>query len=766
MIFAKSREIDASLPLSEIEKENITLLKHTLNVTRAAEAILSVISNQIIKNCNLNISSSIFKKIVLLSCLIHDFGKANNHFQNFITSRQQQFIRHEHLTLILFSPKKDNNQLYGYLREILLELVNFHEDKIINEEYINIAILAAFSHHLKTGRDFNYDVDSTVTFLGSDIQMYYLFCEIASLFGTKDKLSIVPRVNVTHKFRFEKMNIETELFYQKTSQENKKILPLVKGIVICADVIGSSLYLTKEERSDENNSRNDKRNIINMLNTRASSEDFNEIMESRLNGNKLRPFQQKVADSHSKITYIKAGCGTGKTLAAYAWAQKYASRQVWVTYPTTGTSTEGFRDYVNFEDFGSQLITSRANIDYELFQLHSNEPEEKDDIFDVLRDLKSKFIIATVDSLLSIMQNNRKALMRLPAIQNSVVVFDEVHSYDDQMFSHLLNFIKTFPGIPCLIMTASLPLHRELALTTLVKELHGEDLIPLEGPQEIEDVKRYELVSSGDYKSDISQVDEIIRKTINERGKILRICNTVNTAVEDYLSYKDNYDCKIYHSRFKYLDRVAKHKDLISSFREDRSIMAFTTQVAEMSLDLSSDLLITDLANVPALIQRFGRVNRKNPITCLKQIVILQPETFRPYENIKTIQSKKAGEALQWLEKLAGIEGGFSQSDLVKCWDHSNTDDVDYVKSNFNINDFHTIPGAFRDIEASYPVILKADYQRYKRSVDIQGRIIPMNRHYHLNLEKCHREKFGYVMDEKFIEYSSEIGGRWLYNKK
>ena len=35
------------------------------------------------------------------------------------------------------------------------------------------------------------------------------------------------------------------------------------------------------------------------------------------------------------------------------------------------------------------------------------------------------------------------------------------------------------------------------------------------------------------------------------------------------------------------------------------------SQVAEMSLDLSADLLVTDLAPAPALIQRLGRLNRR-----------------------------------------------------------------------------------------------------------------------------------------------------------
>ena len=68
-----------------------------------------------------------------------------------------------------------------------------------------------------------------------------------------------------------------------------------------------------------------------------------------------------------------------------------------------------------------------------------------------------------------------------------------------------------------------------------------------------------------------------------------------------------------YHSRFRYMDRVERHREVVDGFSstEKRGLLAVTTQVAEMSLDLDADLLVTELAPVPALIQRLGRLNRR-----------------------------------------------------------------------------------------------------------------------------------------------------------
>lgn len=67
----------------------------------------------------------------------------------------------------------------------------------------------------------------------------------------------------------------------------------------------------------------------------------------------------------------------------------------------------------------------------------------------------------------------------------------------------------------------------------------------------------------------------------------------------------------IYHSRYRYKDRLEKHKAVIKAFKSDEPFLAITTQVCEMSLDISADLLISAMAPAAALIQRLGRLNRR-----------------------------------------------------------------------------------------------------------------------------------------------------------
>src|SRR5262249_8208627 len=112
---------------------------------------------------------------------------------------------------------------------------------------------------------------------------------------------------------------------------------------------------------------------------------------------------------------------------------------------------------------------------------------------------------------------------------------------------------------------------------------------------------------------------------------VLWVCNTVARVMEAAGSFRE-FRPLIYHSRFKYADRVERHKEVIDSFKAEGPALAICSQVAEMSLDLSADLLVTDLAPVPALIQRLGRLNRRakqgDPT---RPFVVMEPGITLPY---------------------------------------------------------------------------------------------------------------------------------------
>ena len=102
------------------------------------------------------------------------------------------------------------------------------------------------------------------------------------------------------------------------------------------------------------------------------------------------PFQGAVAVSESRLTLAEAGCGSGKSLAAYLWARRWC--QEWekdgrtgfrliFTLPTTGTTTEHFKDYALNCGVSEDLVSlthSRSSVDL-AFMAETAAQEEGDD---------------------------------------------------------------------------------------------------------------------------------------------------------------------------------------------------------------------------------------------------------------------------------------------------------------------------------------------------------------------------------------------------
>ena len=109
-------------------------------------------------------------------------------------------------------------------------------------------------------------------------------------------------------------------------------------------------------------------------------------------------------------------------------------------------------------------------------------------------------------------------------------------------------------------------------------------------------------------------------------------------AVPDGLRTADGIPVLCYHSRFTLDDRKRWHQLVVNAFKRKkgeppRPVLAVTTQVCEMSLDLDADVLITEEAPITALIQRMGRCNRKSEVPQTTGEVYVYPpdDKERPY---------------------------------------------------------------------------------------------------------------------------------------
>lgn len=215
------------------------------------------------------------------------------------------------------------------------------------------------------------------------------------------------------------------------------------------------------------------------------------------------------------------------------------------------------------------------------------------------------------------------------------IILDEIHTYSDYSQSMVLEIVKMLLMLDCRVHigTATMP---SALYNELLQILGGEaQVYQVKLPDEILDsFNRHQIYKLGDE----SEVNEILSDAFVNNEKVLVIYNTINKAQEEFKKFRAAFPdipMLLIHSRYKRADRVATETRLKTEFNGDGSeefgeglkpCLVVSTQVVEVSLDISFDRMITQCAPLDSLIQRFGRVNRKR-----------SPETIGKYKPIHVI---------------------------------------------------------------------------------------------------------------------------------
>jgi CRISPR-associated endonuclease/helicase Cas3 len=631
-----------------------SILEHTRAVMETAERLVENTGEAQLQAMGLEPPSWYDRlwREIRVAALLHDLGKANDHFQGMIWGSRPypQAIRHEAVSFWIATRPEIREWISSAFGDIPSAM---------------LALCAVAGHHRKFPP---LEPDDA----GSDLCVFLShpsFRETMVWGGQRLGLSEPPVLaNHTLKFtrresvlrEFEDAQIEADELMRRLPAEERRYLALLKACLICADVAGSigrKGSMSMVEWIDEAF-----RNV-------PTVDQLDEIVTKKLKGRHLHGFQNNVGERTERVVYVRAGCGSGKTLAAYHWAaRRWPGRRLFFCYPTMGTATEGYRDYLKDMDVDAALVHGRAEIDMVMLSLGDDEPDMTErkypedqsgraavDSSGALDQWSTPLVSCTVDTVLGLTQNNRRGLYAWPSIAGAAIVFDEIHSYDDALFAALLRFLADVRGVPCLLMTASLPANRLARIKEALAKL-GETLGEVPGPEHLERLKRY--------CRDRSTLPwDRVLNVLKGGGKVLWVVNTVDEA----MALAETQEAKaagtvLYHSRFRYVDRVKRHKAVINAFAKPKGASGFaiTTQVAEMSLDLSADLLVTQLAPIPSLIQRLGRLNRRAERDDPWPFIVYKPQHPYPYKQ------EQLDESENWLKALG--DGDLSQLDLVAKW--------------------------------------------------------------------------------------------------
>lgn len=247
--------------------------------------------------------------------------------------------------------------------------------------------------------------------------------------------------------------------------------------------------------------------------------------------------------------------------------------------------------------------------------------------------------VGTVDQALLAVLHSKHQSLRLLGLFNKVLIIDEVHACDAYMqrtLEVLLEFHARADG-SVILLSATLPNRMKQSLLNAYARGRQQGAIPLISSSayplatrwhDKQPLLREDALSSRanvsravqvHYESDFETVFAYIQQALQQGQCVGWIRNTVADAMDAYERLSQCVSPEkitLFHARFALRDRLSKESRVLAYFggssgqhdRQGRLMIA--TQVAEQSLDVDFDVLITDLAPIDRIMQRAGRLQR------------------------------------------------------------------------------------------------------------------------------------------------------------
>jgi len=349
---------------------------------------------------------------------------------------------------------------------------------------------------------------------------------------------------------------------------------------------------------------------------------------------------------------IEAPMGMGKTEAALWSAYKLLCQGkasgIYFALPTQATSNRihlRMSDFINRITEGdkhTRLIHGNSwlmeNLSIPKTKLVTDESDQKGDA--IVRDwfasrkraLLAPFGVGTVDQALLGVVAARHFFVRRFALAGKIVIIDEVHSYDVYTGTLVDTLCRELEKLGCTVILLSATLTMDRCAKLFGNPIsNNSDTYPLLTGRKRKDAEIAicpvpQSTCEKDPSLDVSVQFRNWRKAAEEAvevagagGCVLWICDTVAAAQAGFTSLQEftkdgSFDIGLLHSRFPFYRRENLEnlwmERLGKGERRGGGCILVSTQVVEQSVDLDSDLMISELAPTDMLLQRLGRLWR------------------------------------------------------------------------------------------------------------------------------------------------------------
>lgn len=383
--------------------------------------------------------------------------------------------------------------------------------------------------------------------------------------------------------------------------------------------------------------------------------DIDEIFRTALGGDPYK-HQRVTAEALLKgnSVLMRAPCGSGKTEACVLpflleRSKGLPSRLIY-SLPTRALT----------DDIAERIVEKANRLGSNAKIAVQHGASSKDPNFE------ADLIVATIDQTIGAYCATPLSLPaylgNIPAgaATSSMLCFDEVHTYDHLLgLQSMLILVQRAQNLhlPTVIMSATLP-------DVFVEYFAKRGFMVVNGVDEDVPKRRDRKVTLYWTGKRIAAQD-ILEKVKNGR-RIMVVCNTVDKAQKIYEEIEGKVShIFLLHSRFLPRDRKQTEEKMKAHFRNRKPGCLVTTQVCEVGLDISCDIMLTEISPPDSLIQRLGRCARDG---CEGTAYVFDVENPAPYEEGLVENCKKYvienwnGKIIGWSEELNIVNSLLTES--------------------------------------------------------------------------------------------------------
>lgn len=529
-----------------------------------------------IKNCIPNIpvgDANSFWNIVRCSIVFHDMGKSHNDFQKLLKGKRNDWNqqRHEVFSIpYVFALSNDNvdKSLVSYT------VIGHHKTL---KEIANI--VGALYREEKDEFDlFEESVNRGSYKIGLQATNERYCCSLASKYGYE--LSKLSFEDIYKYVLLEYSRNEPD----KDSNRIKKIL-LVGALKQCDHLASAGI-----------------KKIVRIELSR-----FNFLYQNDLY------YHQEAANSTTSNTLLIAPTGAGKTESALLWVENgykvNGEGRIFYVLPYTASINAMYERFTKCFDSQHDGIVGMLHGKLAQYLENRIEHKSRESILNTINDFKTIVSPLKVVTPFQLLKN----LFLIKGYEKGIFewcggyfIFDEIHAYDVSLFAQivvLIEFVTRRLGAHVFIMSATIPSYMTQELLSVM-----ESPLTIKAEETFYSrLKRHKVIlGEGLLREHIEE----IKNDLSLQKKVIVVCNTIEEAQYVYGEFNmiSKEEKLLLHGSFNANDRSALENRLNTS---GNIRLLVGTQAIEVSLDIDYDVIYTEPAPLDALLQRFGRVNRK-----------------------------------------------------------------------------------------------------------------------------------------------------------